>query len=240
MPEVRTYHDWKRDAKQATRSLTELGNELRNRWDDWKLSAPYETFDECIQTELGITAQALRDRNKRARKVATIAPATAATLQSAAPLRQRQSSPAEIERRREHVFSLWQEGHTARTIAEALGVSKKTVETDMAAKGAEGRRPRHGPEWEGAVLPWRNEDLDISNEESTTEQPSFAACETPSATEAIEDVRVQLSLLLGGRYHLSLKDRNSLITILDNALRRLQNGENQVAKDSSHSTRVAG
>lgn len=239
----RTYDDWKRDARGHRAGTTKLGNELRDRWDDWKSDAPYKTFDECIMAELGITAGALRERNRKARKRAASVTDVTAAAEDVQPVRQKMSSTAEIGRRRDHVLSLWREGYTARQIAQALGVSPKTIETDMAASGAEGRRPKSSLSQEApeVTLHWRNEDLDIPDAKSTTEQESFAACETPTATAAIEDVRVQLSLILGGRYRLSLKDRNNLITVLDNALRRLHNGEeNQVAEDSSHRTRVAG
>jgi hypothetical protein len=239
----RTYDDWERDARGHRAGTTKLGNELRDRWDDWKSEAPYKTFDECIMAELGITAAALRERNYKARKrAASVTDVTAATQDDVQPVRQKMPSTAEIGRRRDHVLSLWGQGHTARQIAEVLGVSRKTIEVDMAASGADGRRPksslsREAPE---VTLYWRNEDLDIPDTKSTTEQQSFAACDTPSATEAIEDVRVQLSLILGGRYRLSLKDRNNLITILEKALGRLHNGANQDAESSSHNARVAG
>lgn len=244
---TRTYTDWEHSV-QATMhedarvqdDITALANELRNHWEDWKSESPYNTWEQCIKQELDLSAGALRKRNHDARKVATVTDVTVAKPQ---PSRQtvKPASPAEIERRRNHAASLWQEGHTAEAIAPILGVSRRTIQVDLAAKGAEGRRP---PANKPIEIPdndyhWRNQDLGIADDESTIEQSSFASCETPSATEAIEDVRVQLSLILGSRYRLSLKDRNNLITVLNNALERLHNG-NQETQGTSQSSRIAG
>jgi hypothetical protein len=58
-------------------------------------------------------------------------------------------------------------------------------------------------------------------EESRTLKQSYAACSTPSAKEAVDDVRVQLSLILHGRYQLGDRDRNKLRRTLQDALIKL-------------------
>lgn len=66
---MRSYTEWQRDAAVTKGNLTKLGNELREHWDDWKKdpACPYVTLDECLQAELGISRQALKDRNYRER-----------------------------------------------------------------------------------------------------------------------------------------------------------------------------
>jgi len=240
---TRRYGDWETDARTTTKSVTKLGNELRDRWDDWKREAPYDSWEACIRGELGITGDALRMRNMRSRKTATVTPVTAAKLQPVPPpMRPGPTTTAEIERRRQHASVLWQAGHTAKTIADVLGVSKKTAEIDLAAKGSEGRRSRVSKpdEVPDQDYRWRNGDLGITNEESTIERPSFASCETPTAREAIEDIRNQLLIILGGRYQLSLKDRNNLITVLESALERARHGNEEEANSSLAHPRIAG
>jgi hypothetical protein len=235
---TRSLTDWDYDADNTTKSVTQLGNELRDRWGDWRHESPHKTWDEHLQAHLGITAQALRDRNKRARKKSTIAPAT--VNETPQPARQHHATPEELSRRRALAASLWQEGWPRGPIAEALGVNEGTTQRDLLAAGCEGKRPLPKPPGrpEGD-FGWRKEDVEGDGEESTIQQASFAACKTPSATEAIEDVRIQLALILGSRYRLSLKDRNHLITVLNNALERLHNG-NQETQDSPNRARVAG
>lgn len=64
---ARSYVEWQRDAAQAYQDVTDLGNELRERWDDWRTdeACPYSTLDECLRGELDISAAALRQRNYR-------------------------------------------------------------------------------------------------------------------------------------------------------------------------------
>lgn len=239
---TRTYRDWEHDARNTTKNVTRLGNELRDRWDIWKNDAPYESWKECIVAELGITAQALHDRNYRARQKVKDSVAQRETIEPSQPLRIKQqvNTFAEIQRRRNIAADLWTQGYARPIISEALGVSERTIQTDIAVKGLDGGlRPFTRTSRPDSPVAWRDEDLGIADEESTIQQPSFAACKTPSASEAIEDVRTQLSLILGGRYRLSVKDRNNLITVLTNALERLHNGKEE-AQGASVRARVAG
>lgn len=70
-----TFTQWRQEARRTVATLaahrqrqTELANLLRQRWDDWKAEAGYATWDECLKAELGLSKQALHDRNYRARK----------------------------------------------------------------------------------------------------------------------------------------------------------------------------
>lgn len=68
----RSFTEWRLDAKHAKARLTELANELRDRWDDWQVESGYSTWSECIEAELGLTANALRRRNAYAAKRSTM------------------------------------------------------------------------------------------------------------------------------------------------------------------------
>jgi len=243
---TRSYADWQHEARTTTKSVTALGNELRDRWDDWKKDAPYDRWEDCIQGELGISASALRMRNTRQRRNLTATDVAVSKLQ---PKRQQhQGKPAdaaETERRRQHVAQLREAGYSWDPIREAVGISDGTLSEDLAVLGLKGGRPRvpGGPKSHdkpSGDFHWRNEDLGIPNEESTIEVPSYAACDTPSAAEAIEDVRIQLALILGRRYSLSLKDRNNLINVLSNALERARNGKQEETQNPRRATSVAG
>lgn len=251
MAKRRTYRDWEHDARNSYKSVTKLGNELRDHWDDWKHESPYDSWDECIKAELGITAQALRDRNHKARKKnVSIAPSDtdARARSQGADGKSYPSRPAtaiELERRRQLTVQLWHDGWSREIVRDVLGISPGSVRQDLVAMGMENNQPRknvrHTDARPEGDFRWRDEDLP-EEEESTIEQPSFAACETPEAAEAIEDVRIQLALILGGRYHLSLKDRNRLITVLENALERTRRhgATPEHTEDPSPRSSVAG
>lgn len=250
---TRTYTKWQNDARNTIRNtkrdILKLGEELRENWDEWKHDAPYQSWEECCEAELGIKADSLRKARYRAKvSVDNVhtdkTDKTKGVDQKSYPTHR--PDRTELTRRRDHVKNLWNQGYSEYKIADALGVGRGSIVTDVTSLGlrTQGRRPAHQKKRESpeGEFPWLNSELGITDEESTIEQPSFAACETPSATEAIEDVRIQLALITGGRYHLSIRDRNSLITVLTNALERLHNGnqETQETQDPSHRTRVAG
>lgn len=242
MTKKRSYADWKRDVGTTSKSVVRLGNELRDRWDDWKRDAPYANWDACLMAELGITAESLRLRNYRDRKSATVSSRNGGTPQ---PVRQmsRHSRPAEVERRAPIAARLWGEGYSREAIAAALDVGTTTVTKDLASVGVLGG-PRRGRAMKQDIpegdYRWRDEDMDDDGSASSTEQLSFASCETPDVAEVIEDVRNQLALILGGRYRLGLKDRNHLIQVLENALERTRNGQDQNTQGALRRSRVAG
>jgi hypothetical protein len=238
---ARSYRDWERDARTTTKSVTRLGNELRDHWDVWKKDpqCKYESLDECLRGELGITAEALRLRNYRARRNATVSTGNGNEVPQ--PVRQVPSisRPEERARRAPITAHLWQEGYAREAISKALGISPTVIREDLIAEGTpRAYRVAVRHEVPEGDFRWRNHDVDNPTADvSIILEPSFAACETPSAAEAIQDVRNQLALILGGRYHLSLKDRNQLIKVLEEALQEARNGK---TSDSRQSTRVVG
>jgi len=169
------------------------------------------------------------------------------------PQRQRpRSTPAEVERRRPLVLQLWEEKHPGPEgvevwkrdqIATALDINHGNLREDLVALGLPTRREHNYTIRSGMPegdLRWRDVDvINTDDSESEVKIPSFAACDTPTAPEAIESVRAELALILQGRYELSLKDRNHLIKVLENALERLQRNEIGT-EDPRSEARVAG
>jgi hypothetical protein len=161
-----------------------------------------------------------------------------------APRRKRpRSNSAEETRRRVLVRQLYEEVHPdpeggqvwkRDQIATALDINHGTLREDLVAMGFPTRRQQRYRSRSGMPegdFRWRDVDLEDDGPESETVIPSFAACDTPTANEAIKEVETQLHLILQGRYKLSLKDRNYLINVLNAALERVHRNDQQHSED---------
>lgn len=65
---MRTFAEWQVAAKASRSDLLALGEELREMWHEGNDLIPYETLEEALQTELGISVKQLVDRRHREKK----------------------------------------------------------------------------------------------------------------------------------------------------------------------------
>lgn len=243
----RSYVHWRTDAHSSYKSITQLGNELRDRWDDWKVEAPYVSWEECLLKELGITADALRKRNERTRTQVAVTKRHADPSPPASqPKRtnQRQSTSEERERRRAIVGRLWDEGYSYGSIRDGLDISAGALAEDLKTLGLTEKRHPLGvmsiPIPPSRDLRWKEEDLPepkqtvtpkLTPEESKTLRVPAGACAIAPAGQRIVGIQQALDDLLDGDiYALSLKDRNRLLSILQKALERLTNNDQNAAE----------
>jgi hypothetical protein len=229
----RSYADWLADAKRSKRSVLELGNELRERWPDWKADSPYELWEECCLAELGITAEQLKDRRWKAK--ASVAKSDTGPTPGRTKGVDGRSYPAarptsvEIDRRRPLTAKLWNEGYSRNAIGDALGISHGTVKEDLLAMGIEGGiRPLVTPEPPEGSYPWRNTETNAPpppESARSKSNPSPAACFVTPAEDVIARVEADLHDLTGNQYELSLRARNRLLRVLQRSIESLTNSK---------------
>lgn len=248
---MRTYAEWEQAWELASNaeSKTDLANELRDRWPDWKRDAPYKTWDDCLQAKMKMTANALRRRNADARKRAASMPKQHGGENAdrslrvqpdpqVAPPAPRQTfyraTDEEKARRRPMAVELWKEGFTRDQISEALGYSHGGVKEDLIAMGIDsGHRPAtvkvraQNREPEGDFR-WKNSETDaappVETKPSRITNTETVACYIRPASDVIMGLEVDLEELTGDRYELSERDRKNLIKVLQAALDRLAGG----------------
>jgi ParB-like chromosome segregation protein Spo0J len=73
----------------------------------------------------------------------------------------RKHTPAELERRRDVVARLRQEGHSTQAIARALGVAQSTITADAAVLGLPPQRSFQGDRPDPAPVAWRDDELTL-------------------------------------------------------------------------------
>jgi len=246
------YSDWLEKARANTGSKYELGNELRDHWDDWKSESQYSSWDECLQAELELTATALRTWNGRQRRKNSSNGTKRDTAQKTPPRRNQRNGQAdndnELARRRAQAVKLYKQGYTLQQIADALGgISPNTVKMDLLASGVDvTRRPKYKTKKEapeGSYV-WKDEDTDEEPPEefkpSKVVNEDTAACDIRPASELIDRLQEEVGHFeldlweIDNRYDLGSKDRARFIEALEKLISLSQEAIDSVTNKGSH------
>lgn len=145
---------------------------------------------------------------------------------------QERPNPTELARRRGHVRDLWDQGHTEIHIADAVGVKRGAVITDLANLGVRGNGKRSPAKIKkdppSGTFPWRDSETvaappdDLAPSKIMNDDPG-ELCRVNSPSELIELIELDLEMILSDRFELSLKDRTRLLEVVTKALERMNN-----------------